>query len=84
MGWPSVPVAGLPDKKQVDRDPPGDDQHPVLAFEAQKGEMLDKKLHRAHPIFGRVYGFQLEKYIIFIFSRESDAVASRRIVRDSD
>jgi hypothetical protein len=53
----SAPVAGLPNKKQVERNPSGDDQHPVLAFEAQKGEMLDKKLHRARPIFGQAYGF---------------------------
>jgi hypothetical protein len=47
----SVPVAGLPNEKNESRDQGGHDQHPVLAFETQKGKMLDQKPHRSLPIF---------------------------------
>jgi hypothetical protein len=39
-------IACLPNKKNVGRDQDGHDEHPVLDFKAQNGEMLDKKSHR--------------------------------------
>jgi hypothetical protein len=47
----SLLIAGLPDKKHVNRDQSDDDQHPALAFESQKGEMLNEKMHHARPNF---------------------------------
>jgi hypothetical protein len=41
----SGPIAGFPNEKNESRDQPNHDKHPVLAFETQKGEMLNKKLH---------------------------------------
>src|SRR5580693_3189825 len=46
----SSPVASFPDEKDKGRDQPNDDEHPVLAFETQKGEMLDEKLHRPRSL----------------------------------
>jgi hypothetical protein len=65
----SLPIAGLPDKKHVNCDQSDDDQHPVLALESQKGEILNEKLHHARPniyrSIGRSGGIQ-EKIYYFI------------------
>ncbi|WP_154071580.1 hypothetical protein [Bradyrhizobium lablabi] len=47
----SEPIASLPDQKNKSRGQSGRDEHPVLAFETEKIEMLDQKLHRVRPIF---------------------------------
>ncbi|HKB89608.1 MAG TPA: hypothetical protein VKC60_03710 [Opitutaceae bacterium] len=47
----SHPIAILPDEKNVGRDHPNHDKHPVLAFETQKSKMLNEKLHRPPPPF---------------------------------
>jgi hypothetical protein len=47
----SNPVASLPDEKNKRRDQRNHDKHPVLAFETQKGEMLNKKLHHSRSLF---------------------------------
>lgn len=60
----SLPIADLPDKKHVNCDQSDDDQHPVLAFESHKGEMLNEKMHRARPNFYRSLGRSGKKYII--------------------
>jgi len=49
----SRPVASVPDEKNESCDQPNDNEHPVLAFETQKGEMLNEKLHRSRPLFGQ-------------------------------
>lgn len=59
-------IASLPDKKHVNRDQSGDNQHPVLAFESQKGEMLNEKLHHARPNFYRSIGRSGAKIYYFI------------------
>ena len=47
----SVPTASPPNEKNENCDQSGDDQHPVLAFKAQKRKMPDQKLHRSRPRF---------------------------------
>jgi hypothetical protein len=48
---PSDSIASLPDEKNESRDQANHDKHPVLAFETQKGKMLNQKLHRFRPHF---------------------------------
>jgi hypothetical protein len=62
----SSPVASLPDEKNVSCDQPNDDEHPVLTFETQKGEMLDEKLHRSRPLFVQDRRFS-SKNILFLY-----------------
>jgi hypothetical protein len=62
----SSPVASLPDEKDKGRDQPNDDEHPVLAFETQKGEMLDEKLHRSRSLFVQDRQFS-SKNILFLY-----------------
>jgi hypothetical protein len=47
----SNPVASLPDEKNKRRDQRNHDKHPILAFETQKGEMLNEKLHHSRSLF---------------------------------
>jgi hypothetical protein len=47
----SNPVASLPDVKNKRGDQGHHDQHPVLDFETQKGEMPNEKLHRPRLLF---------------------------------
>jgi hypothetical protein len=58
---PSTSIASLPNEKDKNRDQPDSDEHPVLDFETQKGEMFNEKLHRFRPLnfvqdrrFGRI------------------------------
>jgi hypothetical protein len=52
MDWLlSVPMAILPSEKNENCDQSGGDEHPVLAFKAQKRKMPDQKLHRSRPRF---------------------------------
>jgi hypothetical protein len=46
---PSDPIASLPGEKNESGDQADHDKHPVLASEAQKSKMLNKKLHRSRP-----------------------------------
>jgi hypothetical protein len=47
----SFPIAGYPNKSDEYRQHPDDDEHPVLTFETQEGEMPNKKLlHSCPPI----------------------------------
>jgi hypothetical protein len=67
-GLPSDSIAGLPNEKHIDRDRPSDHQHPVLALEAKKGEMLNQKLHHARPNFRQSIGLsEAEIYYFHIF-----------------
>jgi hypothetical protein len=50
---PSGPIADDPNEQNIGRNQANQDKHPVLAFETQKGEMLDEKLHRSRPLFGQ-------------------------------
>jgi Cys-tRNA synthase (O-phospho-L-seryl-tRNA:Cys-tRNA synthase) len=47
----SEPIASLPDQKNKRGGQSSRDEHPVLAFETEKIEMLDQKLHRFRPNF---------------------------------
>jgi hypothetical protein len=62
----SRPVASLPDEKNESRDQPNDNEHPVLTFETQKGEMLNEKLHRSRPLFGQNKRFS-DQNILFLY-----------------
>jgi hypothetical protein len=45
----SDPIASLPGEKNGSGDQDNHDKHPVLALEAQKSKMPNKKLHRSRP-----------------------------------
>jgi hypothetical protein len=62
----SGPIASLPDEKNKSRYHANHDEHPVLAFETQKGEMLDEKLHRARSLFAQDRRFGREN-ILFLY-----------------
>jgi hypothetical protein len=59
-------IASLPDEENENRDHANHDKHPVLAFETQKGKMLNEKLHRARSLFvqNRRFG---GKNILFLY-----------------
>jgi hypothetical protein len=59
-------IASLPDEKNEDRDYASHDKHPVLAFETQKGEMPNEKLHRFRPLFVQDRRFGHEN-ILFLY-----------------
>src|ERR1700750_64331 len=63
----SGPIAGFPNEKNESRDQPNHDEHPVLAFETQKGETLNEKLHCPGSLFVQDKRFGGGKYIISIF-----------------
>jgi hypothetical protein len=51
-GLPSDPIVSPPDEEKKGRDHSDQDQHPVLAFEAEKRKTLNEKLHRSRsPAF---------------------------------
>jgi hypothetical protein len=62
----SGPVASLPDEKNEDRNYAHQNKHPVLAFETQKGEMLNKELHVARSLFVQDRRFG-RKNILFLY-----------------
>jgi hypothetical protein len=43
-------IAAFPNEKNVGRNQPNHNKHPVLAFKTQKSKMLNKKLHRSAPV----------------------------------
>jgi hypothetical protein len=78
--WPSLdPIAGLPDVQNIGGDHANHDQHPVLDLEAQKGEMLDQKLHRSSPLFGQDKRFG-RRTILFLYFQSGPAGASATVV----
>jgi hypothetical protein len=62
----SRPVASLPDENNESCGQPNDDEHPVLDFETQKGEMLNEKMHRSRSLFGQDRRFG-DKNILFLY-----------------
>ena len=69
MAWTQSldPIARLPNEKNVGCDQDADDEHPVLDFEAQKREMLNKELHRRHFLFFRQDSGFDSKNILFLY-----------------
>jgi hypothetical protein len=73
--WRTRPIVGLipiksiarqPDEKNESNDQKEDNQHPILAFDAEKSEWLDEKLHQSRPVL--VHGKQfLQKNILFFY-----------------
>jgi hypothetical protein len=72
----SGPIASLPDKENENRDHAYHDKHPVLAFETQKGKMLNEKLHRFRPLFVQDRHFG-GKNILFLYLLMSGAAPAR-------
>jgi hypothetical protein len=76
---PSDPVANFPGEKNESGDQANRDEHPVLAFETQKGEMLSEKLHRYRPLF--VQDKRLSSgNILFLYSAGRTALVREALV----
>jgi hypothetical protein len=60
-------IASPPDEKNESRDHANHDKHPVLAFETQKGKMLNEKLHRARSLFVQDRRFSRENILFLYF-----------------
>src|ERR1700730_5292477 len=65
----SYPVARLPDKENENNNQHNDDEHPVLAFETQKVEIINEEMHRSCSRF-LVQGKRFsDRNILFLYFR---------------
>jgi hypothetical protein len=60
----SNPVARFPNEKTECSDQANHDEHPVLAFKAEKAEFLNKKLHGTRPFVGQGTRFGVRNILI--------------------
>ena len=66
---PSGSIAADPDERHKGRDQADEDQHPVLAFEAQNGEVLHEKMHRSRLVLGKIGVLNKEIYYFYLSPR---------------
>jgi hypothetical protein len=75
----SDPIARSPDEWDKGNGQAHDDEHPILNFESQKSEMLDKKLRHSGPQFLSKIGVLAVEIYYFYISNESEQPSAHRI-----